>query len=65
MQGFLLALILVVAVLVLARIVWRSVSAASDPSKPPSCAGCPFDSKCEMQDKPHVEPCGSESNDVG
>ena len=64
MQELLLALILIVAIYFLVRFVWRSLSAPDDSSKPPSCAGCPFDSKCEMQDKPHVEPCGSENDRV-
>ena len=53
MDKVLLGVMLVVAVAVLVRILWRSIARANDPSKPPACAGCPFDSKCEMQNKPH------------
>ncbi len=59
MDKVLLGVILVVAVSVLVRILWRSIGRANDPSKPPSCGGCPFDSKCEMQNKPHVSDQGS------
>ena len=55
--------VLVVAVVALVRIVRRSLAAANDSSKPAGCAGCPFDSKCEMQSKPHAEACGSEEDD--
>ena len=64
MEKVVLGVILVAAVLVLARIVWRSVSAANDGSKPPSCSGCPFDSKCEMQDRPKMTDCGGAGDDV-
>lgn len=60
MERVVLGIILVVAVTVLARIIWRSVARASDPARPAACAGCPFDSKCEMQNKPHVDECGSD-----
>ena len=63
MDKVVLGVILVVAVAVLARILWRSIARANDPSKPPSCAGCPFDSKCEMQDKPHPNESGSTADD--
>ncbi len=63
MDKVLLGVILVVAVSVLVRILWRSIARANDPSKPPSCGGCPFDSKCEMQDKPHVSEQGGAADD--
>ncbi len=63
MDKVLLGVILVVAVSVLVRILWRSIARANDPSKSPSCGGCPFDSKCEMQDKPHVSEHGSAADD--
>jgi len=58
MEKIVLGVILIVAVTVLIGMVWRSIARASDPSKPAGCAGCPFDSKCEMQDKPHAGECG-------
>ena len=58
MEKLLLAMILVVALAVLVRTVRRSIAAAGDPSKPGGCAGCPFDSKCEMQNRPHADQCG-------
>jgi len=63
MDKVLLGVILVVAVSVLVRILWRSIARANDPSKPPSCGGCPFDSKCQMQDQPHISDCGSTADD--
>jgi hypothetical protein len=63
MEKVVLGVILVVAVAVLVRMLWRSIARANDPSKPAGCAGCPFDSKCEMQDKPHAGACGSEQDD--
>ena len=63
MEKVVLGVILVVAVAVLVRILWRSIVRANDPSKPPSCAGCPFDSKCEMQDQPHLSNRGSSRDD--
>jgi hypothetical protein len=63
MDKVVLGVILVVAVSVLVRILWRSIARANDPSKPPSCGGCPFDSKCQMQDQPHVSDCGSAADD--
>lgn len=63
MEKAMLAVILIVAVTALVRIVWRSMASANDPSKPPSCAGCPFTSKCEMQDQPHLDGCGSSCDD--
>ncbi len=63
MDKVLLGVILVVAVSVLVRILWRSIARANDPSKPPSCGGCPFDSKCEMQNQPHVSEHGSAADD--
>ena len=63
MEKIVLGVILAVAVAVLARMVWRSVARASDPTKPPSCGGCPFDSKCQMQDQPHLDGCGSSCDD--
>ena len=63
MEKIVLGLILFVAVAVLVRILWRSLARANDASKPAGCAGCPFDSKCEMQSKPHAEACGSEQDD--
>ncbi len=52
MEKFWLGVILVAAVGGLVVMLRRSVRHADDPSKPPSCAGCPFSSKCEMQDAP-------------
>jgi hypothetical protein len=63
MDRVLLGVILVVAVSILVRILWRSSGRANDPSKPPSCSGCPFDSKCEMQNQPHVSDYGSAADD--
>jgi len=63
MDKVVLGVILVVAVSVLVRILWRSIARANDPSKPPSCGGCPFDSKCQMQDQPHVSDGGSSCDD--
>ncbi|MFH1864828.1 MAG: hypothetical protein ABIK85_02995 [Candidatus Eisenbacteria bacterium] len=63
MEKVILGVILVVAVSVLVRIVWRSVARANDPSRPPSCGSCPFGSKCEMQDRPHIDECGSTCDD--
>lgn len=64
MDKVVLGVILVVAVSVLVRILWRSIGRANDPSKPPSCGGCPFDSKCTMQDQPHISDCGSTTDDA-
>ena len=58
MEKVMLAVVLVVAIVGLIRIVRRSIAAANDPSKSPGCAGCPFDSKCQMQSQPHVGECG-------
>lgn len=58
MEKALLAVILAVAVVAIVRIVRRSLAAASDSS--PACAGCPFDSKCHMQDRPHLDECGGD-----
>ncbi len=63
MDKVLLGVILVVAVSVLVRILWKSIARANDPSKSPACAGCPFYSKCEMQNHPHVTEHGSAAND--
>jgi hypothetical protein len=63
MDKVLLGVILVVAVSVLVRILWRSVARAKDPSKPSPCGGCPFDSKCEMQNQPHASEHGSTADD--
>ena len=63
MDKVLLGVILVVAVSVLVRILWRSIGRANDPSKPPSCAECPFNSKCEMQNRPHPDEWGSTADD--
>ena len=63
MDRVLLGVIRVVAVSVLVRTLWRSIARANDPSKPPSCAGCPFASKCEMQNRPHPDECGSTADD--
>ncbi|MCK4409954.1 MAG: hypothetical protein KAW67_07705 [Candidatus Eisenbacteria sp.] len=63
MDKVVLGVILVVAVSVLVRILWRSIARANDSSKPASCVGCPFDSKCEMQDKPHLDRYGSTADD--
>ncbi len=63
MEKVLLGVILVVAVSVLVRILWRSMARANDPSKPPSCSACPFDNKCEMQNQPHVGEHGSIADD--
>jgi hypothetical protein len=63
MEKVMLAVVLIVAVVALIRIVRRSIAAANDPSKAPACAGCPFGSKCEMQDQPHVDSCGSSCDD--
>ena len=63
METAILAVILVVALAVLARIVWRSVSASREGAGPASCAGCPFNSKCAMQDRQHMDECGDEEND--
>lgn len=65
MEKAVLTIILIAAVAILARIVWRSVSRAVDPSKPPACEQCPFDSKCEMQNRPHAETCGVDGNETG
>jgi hypothetical protein len=54
----LLGVILIVAVVAIVRTVLRVVNSGDD-SKSPACAGCPFDSKCAMQDKPHMNGCGS------
>jgi hypothetical protein len=58
----LLGVILIVAVVAIVRIVRRSLAAAADSSSP-GCAGCPFESKCEMQDKPHMDGCGDPGDD--
>jgi len=63
MEKVVLGVILLVAVAVLVRILWRSIARANDPTKPAGCAGCPFGSKCEMQDKPHADACGGEPDD--
>jgi hypothetical protein len=60
MESVILIAILAGALAVLARIVWRTF-AARDGSKPPTCAGCPFDSKCAMQHREHLESCGDGS----
>ena len=63
MDKVLLGVILVVAISVLVRILWRSIARANDSSKAPSCSGCPFDSKCEMQSRPHVGEHGSAADE--
>jgi hypothetical protein len=62
MEKILLGVILIAAVAVLLRMLWRSIAHASDTSKTPGCAGCPFDSKCQMQDRKHDDQCG-DAND--
>jgi hypothetical protein len=58
----LLGVILIVALVAIVRTVVRVMN-SSDDSKPPACAGCPFDSKCEMQDKPHASECGGDGGE--
>lgn len=63
MEKAMLGVILIVAATALVRIVWRSIASANDPSQPPPCAGCPFTSKCDMQDRPHIDGCGGSCDD--
>ena len=63
MEKVVLGAILLVAVAALVRMLGRSVARANDPTRPAGCGGCPFGSKCEMQDKPHVDACGGEPDD--
>jgi hypothetical protein len=65
MERIVLGIILAVAVVILARIVWRSIARAGDSSDPAGCTACPFESKCEMQDRPHLDSCGSDDKDDG
>lgn len=58
MEKVVLTAILLVALAVVARIVWRTLTATRDGSKSPACAGCPFDSKCAMQHREHLGSCG-------
>jgi hypothetical protein len=62
-ERLLLGIILIVVLVIILRAVRRTVARSADDSKPPACAGCPFDSKCEMQDKPHVSSCGSDAGE--
>jgi hypothetical protein len=63
LEKLLLGVILVVVLAVIVRSVIRALASSERGSKPPSCAGCPFDSKCEMQDKPHADGCGSDASE--
>ena len=56
METFVLAVILVIAVAVLARIVWRSIRRATDSSSP-TCGGCPFIEECGSADAASKEEC--------
>jgi hypothetical protein len=59
----LLGVVLIIVLVAIVRSVHRSIAANADGSKPAACAGCPFDSKCEMQDKPHVNACGGDESE--
>lgn len=63
MERVILIAILAAAVVILARVIWRSV--AGSPSRPgaPSCAGCPFDSTCGMQDRGRLNQLGGSDQD--
>ena len=63
MEKALLAVVLIVAVVGLVRIVRNSIGAGSGPSKSPACGGCPFESKCQMQSRPHAGDCGDVTDD--
>jgi hypothetical protein len=60
MEKVLLGAILIVVLAAIVRSVHRAITANADGSKPPSCSGCPFVSKCEMQDRPHMGGCGED-----
>jgi hypothetical protein len=61
-QKVLLVVILLTAIAVIVRAVLRSIASVRD-EKPPSCAGCPFDSACEMQHKRHTTTPGSDNGE--
>ncbi|MBN2564595.1 MAG: hypothetical protein JXB46_02680 [Candidatus Eisenbacteria bacterium] len=56
MEQIVLGIILAAAVAALVWIVLRQIRRASGRTLNPSCAGCPFEPKCEMQDRQHLEP---------
>jgi len=58
-----LGVILLAALMFIARLVMRAIASGTDGSKPPSCAGCPFDSKCQMQDREHLSEFGGDTNE--
>ena len=51
MERFVLGAILVVAVGALVWMVVRAIRRAGERASNPSCAGCPFEPKCEMKDR--------------
>lgn len=55
MERFVLGAILVVAVGALVWMVVRAIRRAGERASNPSCAGCPFEPKCEMKDRPHEQ----------
>ncbi len=54
MQAIVLTVILVAAALVFARIIWKSVRNTRTGTGR-ACRGCPFESKCDMGDRPRVQ----------
>jgi len=63
MEKALLGVILIIVLVAIVRSVHRAIAANADGSKPPVCSGCPFDSKCEMQSKPHMGGCGGDESE--
>jgi hypothetical protein len=61
-EKVLLGAILIVVLVAVVRTVMRAVNSSED-SKPAGCTGCPFDSKCVMQDRPHTSECGSDEGE--
>jgi hypothetical protein len=62
MEKVFLGVILIIVLAAVVRTVVRVANSSKD-SKPAACAGCPFDSKCEMQDKQHMNGCGSDESE--
>jgi len=63
MEKAILGVILLGAVVLLVRMVVRTLRAAADGSKPAACAGCPFDSECKMQGRAHASECEGEPDE--
>jgi hypothetical protein len=62
-ERIILACVLLAALAVIVQSVRRALTGRGDDGKPPSCAGCPFDSKCQMQDRDRAETQGNDSDE--